>query len=105
PCKLAGMEIVTEDFQFQELDVSWYTLNYTASSTSTQPLTSSFSFSPTAPQAGQSVTFKATAAGGVSPYRYAWKFDDGSTGTGQIEYNTYSIAGTYTVTLTVTDGG
>ncbi len=105
PCQLAGIEIGTEGFQFQELDVNWYTLNYTTSSTSTQPLTSSFSFSPTAPQAGQSVTFKATAAGGVSPYSYAWKFDDGSTGTGQTAYHTYSIAGTYTVTLTVSDSG
>ena len=34
---------------------------------------------------------------------YAWDFGDGSTGDGKTASHTYSKAGTYTVTLTVTD--
>jgi PKD repeat protein len=34
---------------------------------------------------------------------YQWDFGDGSTGTGSVVYHTYYNAGTYTVTLTVTD--
>ncbi|WP_281423668.1 PKD domain-containing protein [Microbacterium flavum] len=36
---------------------------------------------------------------------YAWDFGDGQTGTGAAPSHTYGVAGTYTVTLTVTDEG
>ena len=35
---------------------------------------------------------------------YAWTFGDGSTGSGQRPSHVYSVAGSFTVTLTVTDG-
>ena len=36
---------------------------------------------------------------------YAWDFSDGTTGTGVTANHTYAAAGTYSVTLTVTDNG
>ncbi len=54
---------------------------------------------------GQSVDFESSASNGSSPYTYQWDFGGGATDStvqnpGSI---TFSTAGTYTVTLTVTD--
>lgn len=50
------------------------------------------------------VTLKASASStNGSILSYAWKFGDGSSGSGQTVAHSYSAAGTYTVTLTVTD--
>ena len=57
--------------------------------------------------AGIAVTFDGSAS--TDPdgtiVAYDWDFGDGNTGTGVSPTNTYALAGTYTVTLTVTDDG
>jgi PKD repeat protein len=63
-------------------------------------LTAIFNFSPTAPAAGQAVSFNGTASTG-GPSGYSWVFGDGTTGSGSTVNHTYAQAGTYTVKLDV----
>jgi PKD repeat protein len=60
---------------------------------------------PTSGPAPLLVKFTATVTGGTTPYIYDWNFGDGSPHgtTNPPSDHTYSLAGTYTVTLTVTD--
>jgi len=55
--------------------------------------------------AGEEITFDGSASsdsdGTIA--QYDWDFGDGSTGTGETAVHSYDQAGTYTVTLTVTD--
>src|SRR5947199_2044334 len=67
------------------------------------PLTASFAYSPSSTQAGQPVTFTASAGGGTSPFTFSWSFGDGSAGTGSPVTRTYSSAGSYMTSLTVKD--
>src|SRR5213596_304447 len=67
------------------------------------PLTVDFSFSPSSPNVGQSVSFTPTVSGGTAPYTYAWDFGDGGTSTAANPNHTYSTAGSFTAKLTVTD--
>lgn len=66
-----------------------------------------FTFSPTAPVMNQQINFNAvesTPAPGRRIVNYAWDFGDGAAGaTGMQTSRAYARAGTYTVTLTVTD--
>src|SRR5207249_2600457 len=101
PCELAGIEIGTEGFQFQELDVNWYNVKLTT--IAPPALTAGLSFTPSSPLTGQTVSFAGTASGGTTPYAYSWSFGDSATSTGQNPSHAYSSAGIYTVTLTLTD--
>lgn len=70
--------------------------------------TANFSFSPTAPQAFQTITFDAslTVDEGVqcgSRCSYQWTFGDGDTASGLIVTHDYRAAGSYVVSLRVTD--
>jgi len=49
------------------------------------------------------IQFTAIVAGGVSPYTYAWTFGDGGTATGNPVTHTYGSAGTFPITVIVTD--
>ena len=70
-----------------------------------EPPVASFTFSPASPVHGSAVSFDGSASkdpdGTISTY--AWKFGDTTTGTGAKPSHTYTVAGHYTVTLTVTD--
>ena len=68
--------------------------------------TASFVFSPTDPLPGTTVFFNASAsraAPGRSIVSYTWDFGDGTSGTGVQTSRRYTILGSYTVTLVVTD--
>jgi PKD repeat protein len=85
------------------------------SATTSQPITvgagtaptASFTFSPTEPLPGQQVNFNASgsrAATGRRIVSYTWDFGDGTpNGSGVQVSHTYTVIGTYVVTLTVTD--
>jgi PKD repeat protein len=68
--------------------------------------TASFVTSPSSPVVNQTVNFNASgsqAEPGHSISSYDWTFGDGSSGGGSIATHAYASAGTYTVTLQVTD--
>ena len=52
---------------------------------------------------GEIIQFYGSASGGTEPYTWHWDFGDGTTSNEQNPKHAYSNAGTYTVTLTVTD--
>ncbi len=52
---------------------------------------------------GEEVVFIPEIIGGFAPYTYEWDFGDGNTSTEDIPAHSYSSAGDYTVSLTVTD--
>jgi PKD repeat protein len=67
------------------------------------PLSANIAASPTSGQAPLAVNFTGSASGGTSPYSYRWSFGDGSNSTTQNPSHTYSSAGSFAATLTVTD--
>jgi len=68
------------------------------------PLQATAAAVPTSGQIPVNVAFTGTATGGTPPYSYSWNFGDGSaTSTAQNPSHTYTAAGTYKATLTVTD--
>lgn len=70
-----------------------------------RPPLARFTVAPEQPKAGEAVSFDASESsdpdGTVA--QYSWDFGDQETGEGKIVTHVYKTAGTYTVTLTVTD--
>ena len=61
-------------------------------------------FTSNAPRClGTAISFTNQIVGGGSPYAYEWSFGDGGTSSQANPSTTYAAAGTYTVTLTVSD--
>ncbi|NIN65976.1 MAG: PKD domain-containing protein [Anaerolineae bacterium] len=79
--------------------------SHTVEVTSLAPPVASFTFQPAEPIVGETVTFD--ASGSYDPdgriVSYSWDFGDGTTGSGVTAAHSYEAAGTYSVTLTVTD--
>lgn len=72
-------------------------------SSSPQPLTTSFVYSPSNPSPNATVSFTGTATGGTGPYVFNWNFGDSGQVTGNPTTHSYSSPGSYTVKLTTTD--
>ena len=51
----------------------------------------------------EEIQFTSQLAGGFAPYSYEWDFGDKDTSTSEYPSHTYKTAGSYTVSLTVTD--
>ena len=86
--------------------IGQYTVTVTTQATASQPPTAMLSATPTSGTAPLAVNF--SAAGSTDSdgtiVAYAWNFGDGGSQTGgTTAQRTYSTAGTYTATLTVTD--
>jgi PKD repeat protein len=67
------------------------------------PLSVTATADPTSALVGQSVSFHATAAGGVAPYTYTWAFGEGGTGAGQNTTNAFAGTGIFVVYVTAKD--
>ncbi len=78
-----------------EIDDSW-----SVTLQSTVPV-ASFSLSPAAALAGQSIQFTDSSSGG--PVSWAWNFGDGVSSSTRNPVHTYASAGSYSVTLSVTN--
>jgi PKD repeat protein len=66
------------------------------------PPISSFTFAPASPKAGQAVSFSDTSTG--EPSSFSWDFGDGATSTLENPIHSYSAAGSYSVSLVVSNG-
>src|SRR6185437_16592490 len=73
-------------------------------STSSSPLSATASGNPTSGQIPLTTSFTGSAAGGTPPYSYSWNLGDGNSSSAQNPTHTYNNVGSYTATLTVTDG-
>jgi len=91
----------TEEDPNDDNDVSALTV---AVSDVPNPPVASFTYSPSAPITGSAVQFTDTSTGGA-PTEWAWNFGDGGTSTDQNPSHTFTAAGTFSVSLTATNGG
>ena len=67
--------------------------------------TPGFTFSPSSPTAGQTVTFSGlTNVSRQAVSTYFWDFGDGTTGSGANPTHAYAAAGTYTVKVVLFSG-
>ncbi|MCI0434461.1 MAG: PKD domain-containing protein [Gemmatimonadetes bacterium] len=65
----------------------------------------SFTFAPTSPAVSEAVSFDGTGSSDADGTitAWAWDFGDGTTASGATAQRAYSVAGSYTVTLSLTD--
>lgn len=71
--------------------------------TVTNSVVASFQVNPSSPVANVETLFVATISGGMGPYNCTWIFGDGRTGNGCPSSHIFSLPGSYSVTLIVTD--
>jgi outer membrane protein assembly factor BamB len=88
------------------LDHKLYAVSSTRASIGSHTPTAHITFSPTTIEVGELVQFHANASDpdSTDTLTYAWDFDDGTTSSDANPTHTYWTAGTYNVTLDVSDG-
>ncbi len=74
----------------------------TANAETSTEVSAAFTFSPSSPVVGQTVTFTDASTG--EPTSWEWDFDDGESSTLQDPTHVFSDAGSYTVSLAASDG-
>ncbi|HEX9613419.1 MAG TPA: PKD domain-containing protein [Candidatus Bathyarchaeia archaeon] len=72
-------------------------------SSTSLPISTSFTYLPSSPFANAVISFTGAAVGGTAPYAYSWNFGDGGSATGLTAAHSYATSGNYTTTLTVMD--
>ena len=101
-----GQQFSTLDYEVRLHNPNWFVSGGSGGSQNQAP-TAAISASSGGGIAPIEITFDASGSsdpeGGALSYR--WEFGDGSTSGGITASHTYSAAGTFTVTLTVTDSG
>lgn len=73
----------------------------TADAGTTTEVTAAFTFHPSSPEVSETVTFNDTSAG--EPTSWEWDFGDGESSTDQSPQHDFAEAGTFTVSLTVSN--
>lgn len=78
--------------------------SFTVTSPPNSCVRANFTYSPSSPRTGQTVTFNGTMSGGTPPYNSFWEFGDGSGPVpGSSATHAFSAAGNYNVIFHVTD--
>jgi len=95
PTDTGWMRTVNNAFDFQQ--ALFYKLGIC------RPLTLNIQAEPTSCCLPLQVSFSGSGDGGAEPYSFHWSLGDGSDSTEQNPIHTYTSAGLFTVTLTVTD--
>ncbi len=62
-----------------------------------------FSFEQAEPMAGEPVNFTSITTGGSGPFSFSWNYGDSRLGSGNPVSHSYAAAGTFNVTVTITD--
>ena len=86
-------------------DTDLFSLNIIVTEPNRAPV-AAFTATPTSGDAPLAVSFDASSSSDLDgdALTYSWDFGDGNSGTGVNASNTYAAPGTYTATLTVSDG-
>lgn len=67
------------------------------------PPTAVAAVTPDQPETDQTVSFETMVTGGFTPFTFSWNFGDGDTSTEQNPTHMYALAGTYPVSVVITD--
>jgi PKD repeat protein len=96
---------ITKNCQYARTEDAWYSVkfDFLEAQPVPEPLSVTASASKTSGSTPLALDFTGSASGGTPPYTYFWDFGDDSTSSSQNPFHIYSTAGTYQVSLTVTD--